>query len=190
MGTSNYPAYPIGNSVADYRLNVEHEDIESKGLEYISSLARLDNQNWRVSSVHYDVSYLLNDRFYDRYFFSTIPQSKEYDPEHPLVNSRLKLSTEDQEEYKQPEVAEHLTMQGGFNINSTSVAAWEMLLSSALGVDYPNANSSEAHFSNLVNSDGSFGVKSQNTEDAVAGTAAVSLNQEKSENWRKPSSSR
>ncbi|SHI39686.1 hypothetical protein SAMN02745181_0033 [Rubritalea squalenifaciens DSM 18772] len=178
MGTSNYPAYPIGNSVADYRLNVEHEDIDSKGLEYISSLARLDNQNWRVSSVHYDVSYLLNDRFYDRYFFSTIPQSKAYDPAHPLVNGRLKLSTEDQEEYKQPEVAEHLTMQGGFNINSTSVAAWEMLLSSALGVDYPNANSSEAHFSNLVISDGSFDVKSQSSEDAVAGTAAVSLNQE------------
>ncbi|WP_435893523.1 hypothetical protein [Oceaniferula spumae] len=178
LGTSNYPAYPIGNSIADFRLNVLHDDVSSPSLVHVGSMGKRDYQNWRVTSNHYDISYLLNDRYYDRYFFSTVPQTGKYMPEEPLINSRMRPQTEDVEMLRQITSAKRLRLRGGFNINSTSVAAWEMLLSSSLGIDRDQLGGSPestVSFSPRMDAFGSVDVTSISETDAASGDKHIRL---------------
>ncbi|WP_308984598.1 hypothetical protein [Thalassobacterium sedimentorum] len=139
------PAYVIGESLADPRL--------------------LSNQTFRNSwpmsrdtmepaATHYDWSYLINEALYDSYYLSTVTKDWLDDswddwaigddfPELP--NSRLKVMQNasdgnmDASDWKERladiDAARNLYIDGAFNINSTSVAAWTALLRSFTGMD-------------------------------------------------------
>jgi len=90
----------------------------------------------------YDASFLLNDAIWDRFYFSTIPQSGTLtaSPDFILPNSRYRIlngvngaapSTSDLRSLR--ETARHLAIVGGFNVNSTRVEAWKSLLGAFRG---------------------------------------------------------
>jgi hypothetical protein len=94
-------------------------------------------------NVIFDLSYELNHSLWDRYFLSTgDPQDKiafaKEPHKHPLPNGRLRPGGKtDEREDKLLDfhrAASVLTLDGGFNVNSTSPQAWEALLLSSLGV--------------------------------------------------------
>jgi hypothetical protein len=91
----------------------------------------------------YDLSYELNHSLWDAYFLSTGTKTEKEafleDPENkPLPNGRIQINrmhgsikSEDLANYHRSAPA--LLVDGAFNINSTSVKAWESLLLSGLG---------------------------------------------------------
>lgn len=114
-----------------------------------------DADNWAYSArglleqfmkdqnLTFDLSYELNHSLWDRYFLSTgTPQEKRAfieDPEErPLPNGRLRPRRasdslpDDVVDFHR--AASVLTLDGGFNVNSTHVEAWEALLLSSAGV--------------------------------------------------------
>lgn len=115
-----YPAYAMGNSWAS---------------PYFGHNAK-------------DFSYLLNEAFWDRYFFSALPDGLSSWPDrNDWHNTRLfpirSLSTSGGggasfSAYDQ--IGAYLGVRGGFNINSTSVVAWSALLQSLQGLDVPVAD--------------------------------------------------
>lgn len=133
-----YPSYPIGNSLADYRL---HEKSTTGSIldpsEY--ALARTDSVNSirhlkEDQKAYYDISYLLNRNLWDAYFVSTIPQEGEL-PDR-LPNARMQ-PTSDAERLRDPDTAaSELSLLGGFNINSTSEQAWRAVLGGVHGLKY------------------------------------------------------
>ena len=72
----------------------------------------------------------LNDH-YDRYYFSTLPDPKivEWDGVAPLASGRIAHHIEIPQ-LIDPDAAEHLFIENGFNLNSTSKESWKSLLSS------------------------------------------------------------
>ncbi len=127
------PPNPIGNSRA-------------------TPYVRRDLVRNRLSSEpYYDQSYLLNRQLFDGYFFSTYPQDTGRTVDlgvHRLANSALhpfrpEIAANDTSAYRGHDAtfdpnnvflpARNLLLQGGFNVNSTSVAAWRALLGSLAG---------------------------------------------------------
>ena len=91
----------------------------------------------------FDLSYELNYSMWDRYFLSTGSNREKSDfvkdpIENPLPNGRLRPVTaskhlsDDIVDFHR--AASALTVDGGFNVNSTSAEAWEALLLSSLGI--------------------------------------------------------
>ncbi|MDF3059745.1 MAG: hypothetical protein K0R17_3960 [Rariglobus sp.] len=96
----------------------------------------------------YDLSYLLNQTLWDGYFFSTVPHelpeigqsalttAQAGNPNYRLPNARHQFywrsgaaSDAEVTELKATRTAAaHLLVNGGFNVNSTSVQAWRALL--------------------------------------------------------------
>lgn len=112
-----YPAYPFANSWAS---------------PYFAHDAR-------------DFSYQLNEAFWDRYFFSGLPDGiTEWPNRDDWYNPRLfPLAPMPQSSdgsgslpgYQ--ELGAYLGIRGGFNINSTSTAAWSAMLRSLQGMAVP-----------------------------------------------------
>lgn len=115
---------------------------------------------WKDGSVMLDHTYLSNEALWDQYFLSTIADQSGslFTPTRtytkvmedffagtaPLLNPRfslyattttppddLKLTTAGNEAYKK--IAASLLLDGGFNVNSTSVEAWKAVLASLEG---------------------------------------------------------
>jgi Tfp pilus assembly protein PilX len=108
--------------------------------------------------IHMDNSFLTNEALFDTYFFSTVPPSSKAfgttwpdiwtnfnntnsnditDTSLPLLNSRIKLRTDKEiassdlrDIYK---AAANLYLDGGFNVNSTSINAWKAFLGGLSG---------------------------------------------------------
>lgn len=147
------PANPIGNSEASayvdrqyitgisrpmwqyYRTNPDGTVYKDSNENYVK------DARWRAgipNNVHnhmVDMSYLLNDALWDRYFISTFPQSGDVELDNSatrLANSRIRFetaNTEDLDDYRDfDEAAAHFYNEGAFNVNSTSVEAWKALL--------------------------------------------------------------
>lgn len=127
------PAFPIGNAEASPYVDREAPVGISRRIytgDWQNSGVANDNANTLV-----DLSYLLNDSLWDRYFLSTIPQSGNFDPQQhdPLPNSRNQiinspdLLAEDLRDFNT--TAAHLLSNGTLNVNSTSVDAWTALIS-------------------------------------------------------------
>jgi hypothetical protein len=102
---------------------------------------------------YYDQSYLLNRQLFDGHFFSTYPQdpARSFDlktdrlANSSLVPFRNDVAASDPEAFRGADSAfdardvflpaRNLLQRGGFNINSTSVAAWRALLGSLAGAE-------------------------------------------------------
>ena len=117
------PLYAIGNS--NYNFNIPLDQTK----EYISESI---NGNTAIG-VCYDYSYELNAALWDGFFFTGYDGTT-----NPLPNSRLylwvngsSLNTLDNERT----AAANLLNLGAFNVNSTSVAAWESILGAMREVD-------------------------------------------------------
>jgi len=142
------PSYTIGNSRAHPLIT---RDSVSESL---------------AGQTYYDLSYLLNRELSDRFFFSTYPQDVAVpgDADMRLVNSRLRPATgsvtlADDTEFRESgaggggyargderKAAEHLLLEGGFNVNSASVEAWVAILSSLQGVEFKGVDTWEGLF--------------------------------------------
>lgn len=124
------PAYPVGNAVADYYCP----------LDETSYFIGADSKNPDSLRRVYDLSWLLNQTLWDRYFFSTVPATltapDDITANYRLPNSRHEFqwnsSSATQAEIDELKTTEgaaaHLLVNGGFNVNSTSVQAWRALL--------------------------------------------------------------
>lgn len=141
------PTYIIGNSFPPARLE-DLDNIRSSG--YI-----------RTGIDIWDLSYLLNQQLWDSYYFSGIPTGIEAtDIEALLKNSqqlpnhRLRLhskrgtptkadltnNSSDTGSHTFYDVASYLTVDGAFNINSTSEEAWAAFLASSRNLQIPLYN--------------------------------------------------
>ena len=144
------PAYAIGNSIANVHLPLTETRVllaqanskviaqkpDGQNSEMFNEQLTWTHSSGRMKGSVYDYSYELNNVLWDEYFFSGIELGN---IGFPLPDSQIKrrpissesnLSLEDQEAELKNErlAAAHLMLDGAFNINSTSVAAWESIL--------------------------------------------------------------
>ncbi|HSI09548.1 MAG TPA: hypothetical protein VK985_13250 [Rariglobus sp.] len=118
--------YPVGNSYPNPRVR------RDRSLDWQSPYAYV-----------YDGSYLWNDLLWDRFHFSSYPQSGAFDfSTESLVNARYRPFRDntagawnDPSAYRGLYLAaQNLLVEGAFNINSTSVEAWKAVFSSLRNV--------------------------------------------------------
>ncbi len=157
VGRFSYePSYIIGNSYANPRIPLD---------QWKTTLTDTTQTRRNIVGPYdlYDASYLVNEALWDSYTFSTIPQvadnyndSEEPEPSEALFTSLLSRdsllanprhlpyqptgSTFDMATLQADEAvhynAGHLLVDGAFNVNSTSVDAWEAFLSGTHGMPY------------------------------------------------------
>ena len=115
------PTYAFGNSQAPTRID--------------RSLYKSD-----TNDDMFDLSYVLNASIWDSYYLSSIPQSGDDLPDGTrLPNSRMSINLRNNETASLTNeagfnlAAASTLINGGFNVNSTSVTAWKALLSGAIG---------------------------------------------------------
>lgn len=81
----------------------------------------------------------------DRVFFSTLPPER---GDRPPLNGRIVI-LDDKEPHVGPATADSLLLEGGFNINSTSIAAWTAILDSLQQERVPVSDNSGAIYDEL-----------------------------------------
>ncbi|MET0263963.1 MAG: hypothetical protein ABW223_13755, partial [Rariglobus sp.] len=134
---SNYPAYPIGNSLADFHFVNRRDQV----LVPYTMTSGVDNAPNTQMTSYYDVSWLLNRVLWDRYFVSSVPNrgtgtvadasvTASTGVPDLLPNPRhVKYGTASNEDlHDADKAAANLLLKGGFNINSTSEQAWRAVL--------------------------------------------------------------
>jgi hypothetical protein len=137
-----HPSYIFGNSLADARIRSEN----TGGAFTDGTNAAGDFTDW---------SYVLNRSLWDRFFLSTVPPTltaaQLADPEQRLPNARL-MYHPGRESVSLTDLrhggggdpfrraAAVLTLDGAFNINSTSVEAWRAVLGALRDVIPQNAS--------------------------------------------------
>ncbi|NCG08165.1 MAG: hypothetical protein GWO81_01120 [Verrucomicrobia bacterium] len=117
------PLYAIGNSNYDFDIALD----ETK--DYLTKTVNGNN----AIGVNYDYSYELNTALWDRFFLSGFDGTT-----NPLPHSRLhfwKANTGLSDLIDERTAASNLLNLGAFNVNSTSVAAWESILGAMREVD-------------------------------------------------------
>lgn len=154
------PAYAIGNSYANIYVNrnatytvltnadsfAADDAVAEANPSVFPGGAVTGYPNLTTFNHIYDLSYLLNKALWDGYFFSTIPTSlpttQQGFADYHLPNGRYDFhwstgapNAPDVADLKTTDkAASHLRINGGFNVNSTSVEAWRALLYSHNGV--------------------------------------------------------
>jgi hypothetical protein len=137
------PGAAAGNSLAPYRLALTQDTVNtgadiSGSPVLVGGVNVVGNRSDITADI--DLSHLLNTALWDRYFFSTLPvaptPAQLTDPAFRLANTRYRIHFTDTPDAAplQPAAAHrraaaHLLTEGAFNVNSTSVAAWEQVLS-------------------------------------------------------------
>lgn len=103
-------------------------DLPVGELTGISHLRALFNKNYGTNALGNKWGGDLN-KLYDRYFFSSLADPDIYitQPDDVLANSHLRPMTEIPT-LERPDAAQHFMLVNGFNLNSTSVAAWARVL--------------------------------------------------------------
>ena len=140
------PIYAVGNSYAPYYTIPR----DQTSVASVTTDAGSD-QVLRI----FDLSYLLNQALWDRYFFSTVPTSltsaNQLTADYHLPNARNEFywranaATEFNELTTTAAAASHLLVNGGFSVNSTSIQAWRALLYSHNGAPPSGAGPTEKH---------------------------------------------
>jgi Tfp pilus assembly protein PilX len=167
LNTLGYtPSYAIGNSYAAPQVprdSTTEEDTDAS-----------------PSVVFTDVSYILNYALFDRYFFSTIPQTTgavvDYD-ELPnkrlvLIDEMTSVGTDETVRSTGTAAAENLFVDGAFNVNSTSIDAWYALLNSFRGREFGDKAAGQGIFPRSLNQSSEF-VDGADSADPVDGTEAA-----------------
>lgn len=104
-------------------------------------------QNWELLNQYIDLPYLINASVMDRFYLSTVPQNRGLNLNNGmpvLPNNRHELygttenpldpdNLQDSEEAFERSAA-NVLVEGSFNVNSTSVSAWEAFLLSKAGI--------------------------------------------------------
>jgi len=98
--------------------------------------------------VYYDLSWQLNNALWDDYFFSALPEQADRTFPNVSDNSRIVSTTgyESAALDSTADAASELMIDGAFNINSTSIAAWESVLGAFLGSEVDATNSTSQAF--------------------------------------------
>jgi hypothetical protein len=130
------PGFTIGNSEANPY--VDREAIAGITSRKVGGLVADGYKSIPNGSDNYtiDLSYLLNDALWDRYFMSGMPQNtsgaaKIISGEEPPSNSRIRVRktvTEAEDIVGFDKAAEGLVFEGALNVNSTSKEAWKGLI--------------------------------------------------------------
>jgi Tfp pilus assembly protein PilX len=142
LSTGGFDAFAIGWS-SDVQRSTGTDDWARQGRALYQDYTNID-------LLCYDLSYELNHTLWDDFFFSTgdsyAKRNFLNDPVgNPLPNGRMRLNPTTRSTVNESELlslhqsARHLLLDGAFNVNSTSVAAWEALLRSSRGL-MGNAN--------------------------------------------------
>jgi hypothetical protein len=145
------PTYPLGNSFASPYIRRDQ----------IDDHRWTDNPDTEEDNRSYDVSWRANHAVYDGFFFSTIPPDWSADDfnawmqdahANPLPSGRFlpyhSGSGPTLADLTEPTVknfrtlAASLMVEGAFNVNSTSVEAWEMILGGLKGREIAIHNTS------------------------------------------------
>jgi hypothetical protein len=134
---SNYPAYPVGNSLADFHFVNKRDQVV---VPYAMN-ASVDNPPNTQMTSYYDVSWLLNRVLWDRHFVSSVPNKGTGTAADASVTSstavpdllpnprHVKYGTAAAADLRDADkAAANLLLKGGFNINSTSEQAWRAIL--------------------------------------------------------------
>ncbi len=129
----SYPAYPVGNAIADFRLP-DFSQIHSQSSVFTTT----HTVGTRLLTTYYDASWLLNRSLWDAYYFSTVPATGTI-PD-TLPNPRHIVHDETKTLRDPDEAAAALMLAGGFNINSTSEQAWRALLGGVNQLAYDPIN--------------------------------------------------
>ena len=151
------------------------------------------------TSRNYDGSYIFNQILWDRFYFSTYPQSGSFDfSTDTLDNSRLVPFREEsevtydnteafrgngaaEESANSRKAAENLLIDGAFNINSTSIDAWKAVISSLRDVEIGSETAPEnltAPFARTLFQAGTAaGSAAGNTENAWNGIRNLTPNE-------------
>jgi len=104
--------------------------------------------NTQAPTHYYDICHLLNSSLWDSYYFSTLSQSRNANPENPTL-VRIPISNSSSKAAKDPLApATFLMIDGAFNCNSTDKNAWKIFLASARHFKHSadTANKDEAAF--------------------------------------------
>jgi len=121
-------------------------DLPTSELTDVGTFRSLKYNDYNANSMGNPWGTTLN-RFYDRYFFSTLSDPSEaiWDGTQPLANSRLRAFGQTPS-LTSPSSAKDLILSNGFNLNSTSQLAWEKVLS---GKSYSTDDLTIKHEQNL-----------------------------------------
>lgn len=159
------PAYAIGNSFASIHLPLDQTRVAIEPDSPMFKPGTSANEDlFKISytGAHYDYSYELNDALWDDYYMSTLlPNSADDTLNFPidgiLPNARIQLwnaTPDDVDLFDSNRSAAKLIMDGGFNINSTSIAAWEAVLSALRDIEslgtQPSDSSLRHSFSRFI----------------------------------------
>ncbi|MFK7852291.1 MAG: hypothetical protein AB8D78_15045, partial [Akkermansiaceae bacterium] len=165
VGRFSYePTYIVGNSYANLR--IPQDDWKGAITDTFSTDSGPTNNNMPIPGTFnlYDASYLVNEVLWDSAIFTTIPQvndnygtvtmSKAIDADYEslrkgetfLANprflpyepsgSKFDLATLQENTNAYHHNAGHVMVDGAFNVNSTSIDAWEAFLSGTKGLPY------------------------------------------------------
>ena len=195
---SNYPAYAIGNSLADPNFSANQDNDLHVTPAEPEQVFRLPLANYTAfdvtvakrSTAYYDASWLLNRALWDRYFVSTVPHAGTAAAgDLPITEVPRILRNPRHVRYGSPtdpallsaeRAATGLLLAGGFNINSTSEQAWRAVLGGVNRLDYdpvarnnngPELRSALSRFSHPLANDQWNGYRAL-TEDQIATLAA------------------
>ncbi len=125
VNVGHQPANAIGNSYATPFVRRELVKQERTD-EYFSRHAGLAIGAHHVQTNYYDLSYLLNAALWDGYYFSGTPSNGGFIPNNPRLELLPEASATTARDVVQ--AAGQTVINGAFNINSTSVEAWTVLL--------------------------------------------------------------
>jgi Tfp pilus assembly protein PilX len=152
-----YPAYAVGNSQTSFYVDPTLDRLDLPQSAWIGVATTTGSPNPSVSlplTKLYDLSYILNKALWDKYYFSTIPSSltsaTSITADYYLPNARHSFywrasptangDVEFNELKTGDGAAAHLLVNGGFNVNSTSVQAWRALLYAHNNAPSPSAS--------------------------------------------------
>ena len=159
---SHDPSYIVGNSYHNVRIplgETEQKDFANHDTGGAYTATGLDV---------FDLSYRCNEALWDSHFFSTIDPdmtdaelAELRDRSEDLRNSRLRLHdptgalqpsdlTTNSDEELYHSIGGRLLLDGAFNINSTSTAAWKALLSSVADLQVPVYDTEDGENRGLV----------------------------------------
>lgn len=133
------PASPIGNSFAPIYVDREAiAGIHSRKVDLRAAGGKIFNDKIGNNSENQllDLSYVLNENLWDRYFLSSIPAAMTATTDLSNARHRVRDGSEPTDpELQAPDTAAaHLLNVGALNVNSTSVEAWKGLLTAFRGL--------------------------------------------------------